>query len=336
MLEITDSEKFAAIALPEPWLGDDVPELIEVAPSLWVARESPFVVDDFWRSTIGSLKAEQLDEAKLFLITKATSSAPQILDSENKKLGNDVWLLYLGVLLTGFMHCGTPVRLTGARRADGLDVRSIGDIEEPRHTLGTPLETTTLDSARLRLAAQVAESLTSLLSRPKIPRISKILHAFYAGINENDAAERLHQFARCVEGFIVPRQGATAKQFKHRSELFVGPRHHADMGEIYDIRSAVEHLHGAYAKIQRPSERELRLALLQRAVQIEAVARYCLRTFLLNQQLWPLFQDDTAAAAFWDLPEPDRRSLWGAALDFPAVVQTFESRYIEDHELGLP
>lgn len=51
---------------------------MEVAPSLWVARESPFVVNDFWRSTIGSLKAEQLDKARLFLITTATSALPRV------------------------------------------------------------------------------------------------------------------------------------------------------------------------------------------------------------------------------------------------------------------
>jgi hypothetical protein len=41
----------------------------------------------------------------------------------------------------------------------------------------------------------------------------------------------------------LPDAGKTQQQFKVRTELFIGPRHHDMMGEMYDVRSAVENLH---------------------------------------------------------------------------------------------
>ena len=45
--------------------------------------------------------------------------------------------------------------------------------------------------------------------------------------------------ARCIDGLILPDTGKTKQQFKSRTELFIGPRHHELMGDIYDLRSAV-------------------------------------------------------------------------------------------------
>jgi hypothetical protein len=35
----------------------------------------------------------------------------------------------------------------------------------------------------------------------------------------------------------LPDPGKTKQKFKSRTELFIGPRHHDMMGEIYDVRS---------------------------------------------------------------------------------------------------
>jgi len=107
------------------------------------------------------------------------------------------------------------------------------------------------------------------------------------------------------------------------------------MGEIYDIRSTVEHVHSPLAPIQRPTERERRLAGLQRAIQIEEIARYCIRNFLLNSALWLHFENDVAMQAFWKLPAADRQKLWGPILDFSTVKRAFDDRFIENQSLGL-
>ena len=57
---------------------------------------------------------------------------------------------------------------------------------------------------------------------------------FLAGFTNTPAAS---------DGLILPDTGKTKQQFKSRTELFIGPSHHELMGDIYDVRSAVEHLH---------------------------------------------------------------------------------------------
>lgn len=74
-------------------------------------------------------------------------------------------------------------------------------------------------------------------------RLFRGLHIYTEARANGDILERLHQYSRCIDGLILPNAGETKRQFKSRTELFIGPRHHDMMGEIYDIRSAVEHLH---------------------------------------------------------------------------------------------
>jgi hypothetical protein len=81
-----------------------------------------------------------------------------------------------------------------------------------------------------------------LYSPPKSPPFRRT--QFPKGLQRDRAAEvRLHQFCRCIDGLILSEPGQGRNQFKSRTELFVGSRHHSLMGEIYAIRSDVEHLH---------------------------------------------------------------------------------------------
>jgi hypothetical protein len=51
------------------------------------------------------------------------------------------------------------------------------------------------------------------------------------------------EYCRCIDGLILSEPGNGSKQFKSRTELFIGPHHHDMMGRMYAIRSDVEHLH---------------------------------------------------------------------------------------------
>jgi hypothetical protein len=75
--------------------------------------------------------------------------------------------------------------------------------------------------------------------------------------------------------------------------------------------------------------------VLQRAVQAEELARYCIRNFVLNSALWSHFDNNAATLAFWTLPAADRQNLWGQILDFSVVKRSFDDRFIRDHDIGL-
>ena len=152
---------------------------------------------------------------------------------------------------------------------------------------------------------------------------------FYDGIKNDLVYNRLHQFVRCIEGFIYPEIGKTKKQFISRTELFLGPKHHELVGELFDIRSFVEYLHSLYKTISAPSDKK-HLKLVKRTFEAEAIARYCIQHFLLNRDLLTHFNDDESLDEFWGLPEDERQRIWGEQLNIDSISSQFDPRQIID------
>jgi hypothetical protein len=68
-------------------------------------------------------------------------------------------------------------------------------------------------------------------------RLFGTLQIYYEARTTFNILDRLHQYCRCIDGLILPKAGETKRQFKSRTELFIGPRHHDLMGDMYDVRS---------------------------------------------------------------------------------------------------
>ena len=100
-----------------------------------------------------------------------------------------------------------------------------------------------------------------------------------------------------------------------RGELFLGPTQHALIQTLFDIRSAVEHLHSPARIVNDPNPREAHLRLAELSFKSEALAHYCLQRLFTSPNLWPHFIDDAALGAFWQLPAGQRVAAWGVAMD---------------------
>jgi hypothetical protein len=85
------------------------------------------------------------------------------------------------------------------------------------------------------------------------------------------------------------------------------------MGDIYDVRSDVEHLH-EYRYLET-FDREVRLELVRKEAIIEHVARTVLARIIGDPRLWPYFANTSALAAFWALQPSDRQQIWGNPFD---------------------
>jgi hypothetical protein len=83
-------------------------------------------------------------------------------------------------------------------------------------------------------------------------RIFRALSVYVKARSETQLLDRLHQYRRCIDGLILSELGSGTKQFKSRTELFIGPRHHDLMGELYDLRSDVEQHYQACDTSGRP------------------------------------------------------------------------------------
>ncbi len=103
------------------------------------------------------------------------------------------------------------------------------------------------------------------------------------------------------------------------------------MGETYDVRSDVEHLHEN--KHLEGFDRTARLELVKKLEMMEYIARNALVDILLDNKLWPHFANTTALQAFWRLDE-QRRTLWGDPIDPKDALGDFTGHYISDAELG--
>jgi hypothetical protein len=76
---IDDGEKYGLVGLSVKTEGHMPTGLI--APDLWVAADTTFDIPHHWKDWLGSIRSEQVKTFNLFLISKALSAHPDILDS---------------------------------------------------------------------------------------------------------------------------------------------------------------------------------------------------------------------------------------------------------------
>lgn len=187
----------------------------------------------------------------------------------------------------------------------------------------------------IQVAAELAGQIEALGTAPLNGghwRLFRTLHLYTEARTIPDIFERLHQYSRCIDGLILPDPGKTKQQFKSRTELFIGARHHETMGAIYDVRSAVEHLHEN--RYLEGFDRETRLDLVTKEAVAEHIARRAIAQIVGDKNLWPHFANTSALGTFWALGEAERRQIWGDPFDPMDALADFDPRDITDADLG--
>ena len=106
------------------------------------------------------------------------------------------------------------------------------------------------------------------------------------------------------------------------------------MGDIYDVRSAVEHLHDN--RYLEGFVRATRLDLVKKEAVTEHIGRMALARIIGDPSLWPHFANTASLASFWALPAVDRRRIWGDPINPLDAVTDFDPKYIHDGDLGGP
>jgi hypothetical protein len=104
------------------------------------------------------------------------------------------------------------------------------------------------------------------------------------------------------------------------------------MGEIYDVRSAVEHLHEN--RYLESFDRQTRLDLLKKEAITEHMARSAIARIVGDSNLWPHFANTSSLREFWALEETKRRRIWGDPINQMDAIADFDPKYIHDGHLG--
>ena len=329
---IADGEKYALVGLEVKLEGAPPPE--HIAPNLWVLTATTFDVPSEWREWLGSIRADEVAGSNLFLVSKLISTTPGVLDGENQSLQKRVRHFYVGLLLSvRFSPSHKPVMLTGARRDGAIGVRQQIDLERPEPQVFRPYPPVVTDD--IQFAAQLAQNLDAMLPET-VPgglwRLFRTLHIYVETRAIKEPLDRIHQYCRCIEGLIRPDRGNTEKQFKSRTELFIGPTHHGLMGELYKIRSNVEHLHED--RYLETFDRDVRLDLVKKEAIVEYIARKALARIIGQDALWPHFGNRAALKEFWALSLDEQRKIWGDPIDPMVPVADFNPKYLHDGRLG--
>ena len=334
LLVVPPAHKYALLGLSTVRLSPDFPSELKIADDARVFRSLPINLPDHWKAWLGTTRTERLSTMDAYVAVVGPSKSPAILDHENQGLVDYAHRIYLGLVITVMnMSHGQGMMLTGANRENGTDVREVQEYSPLHHiSFGADPDITDAD---LRPALSIASSLSALRRGRHHDRLWRMLRAFFAAAESRDIGTRLHQFVRCVEGVIFPRVGRAKADFAERGVLLIGADPTRRLPELYDIRSAVEHLHGALRTLPALEERRRAILLLERTLEAELLARHCLQRLFLQSQLWPYFEDHVALEQFWRLDGPTQRALWGSPLDLDVATKDFRSDWLSDEDLGI-
>ena len=325
MIEMPAGHKYSTLALRVSHLTLRHTEPLDLGDNLWVTGEMPVALPGHWQTWLGSLKVEELKSNNLFLHSHASANSPGVLDHENEHLNEVVHRLYFATLIAApYIGHDDGTRMSGAHHEGALDVRQVQPYDDILSAVGC--HGAALDDGVFRLAKQIYDGLEQVEGNGEHDRIWRIVRAFYAALQDHQLGSRIHQLIRCVEGFVFPDQGRTRQQMTSRSELFLGPGQHDLIQSLFDIRSAVEHLHGPARIVNDANPRDGNLRLAELCFKSEALARYCLRRLFTTPNLWPHFRDDAALGAFWALPTAARAALWGASMNLAVEFALYNRR----------
>ncbi len=310
---IADGEKYALIGLDVRFEGASLPE--KLAPGLRVFTKTRLYVPTEWEAWLGSIRTEEISSINLYFVRTIPSATPSELDGENKSLLESLKYLYIGLLLSAmFSPYRKPIMLTGARLKGVIDIRQQKDLEIPAPQIFRLYPAVVADD--VVSAANLGQQLDTMLQNRAPGELWRFVRTLSIYVNTRpitDIVDRIHQYCRCIEGLILPTIGKTKRHFKSRTELFIGPKHHELMGELYDIRSNAEHLHkNDYTDI---SQHCFWFDLLRKEAIVEYIARMALARIIARDTLWPYFRNTKALGKFWERSPDEQRDIWGKSID---------------------
>jgi len=307
---IQQGEKVGLIALHDAWRQGDLDRPIHLRDDCWVLPEAPLQMQAHWQEWLGTIRAKAIQEATVWLATKAPSAMPGIVNEEDQQLRVRVEHLFYALLITGPVSYEQGFILGGANVAGTSEVRQFSDLLAYRVTKGT--RDTSVSLAQVQRAGVMAQGLDAIFGDPGAMRMRAGIAVFLRGLEREYLEARLHQFVRALEGVVKPAIMKSKRQFVDRCQTFSGrsAQHEAILDECYSIRNQVEHLHDWQLGLAHVPEaqREDRLTADQHA--IEALCRLVYGRLCESAAHRTLFGDDSIDQ-FWTRPEHERQQLWG-------------------------
>jgi hypothetical protein len=298
----------------------------QLSDGTWILPSVPVADLGIWKEWIGSIRMERLAKANLVLFVEEPSTNPEIVDAVHKRLGDDLSRLFYFVHLRSGIECESADLLLGSSRGGAPEIRQMSQFATFYQSKGyrrVPITTEWLEDAVTLRAGVMAMD----VDKSEFRRVIRGLNTLFKGLKET-GQDRLHQYVRSLEALILPDIGKTEKQFAHRCQTFAraGDDTRTLLLEAFAMRSDTEHLHPWHEAVQNYPADQRENVCWHRTRQIEHLACDAYSRVLRDAALRSHFRTDTAIAAFWHLPDDQRRTLWGKPLDIAIepLVQKYD------------
>lgn len=319
--EIQLGEKFAIIAFRGVSREDGLSDPVFLGKSTWALFASPIDVEKYWKGWLGSLWAEDISHSNFILVSKRRSKSPEVLNSENEALKQNVNISFWALLLLGLPEYESAHLLSGANDSGVASLRSHSELQDFRRTHGLPELAVT--SNVLQKINSVVTGLEAIYRTQKLyDRVQRGMDTFVKGMHEDNPQDRILHFVRAIEALIKPEIAKTKRQFKHRSQTFILPGKQVPsvLEEIYQIRSHVEHMHSWEIPLLAHPAREREAIAFRRTRQAEELARETYLRICTSKKHREVFQTDSEIDSFWSLQDHIRKGIWGEGLDLISVA----------------
>ncbi|EMY60292.1 hypothetical protein [Leptospira terpstrae] len=314
---INNNEKFAILTFYNANVNLSE-SFIKINEDLSIATEFPIEIDSHWKKWIGDIQSQKIKNSNLSIFFKQKVENPKIINRTNSECESKVYLFYCSLVTITELLCDYfPLQFTGAKYNNIFEIQSFSQMLKPEFVNGTPFRR--IDQAVIDDAIQNYLALIQLSTIKKHSRIFRGINYFLDGITADDWKNKLHNYVRVIEAFINPEIGNTQRQFKSRTELFIGPSFHSLMEKIYAIRSNIEHVH----EIQKGLDNINAIQFQKLTIVTQSISRYLLNFFLKNKNIWNFFEDSTIDE-FWKLSPEKRKEIWPDIFDINSLFEEID------------
>jgi hypothetical protein len=319
-----NSGKFACYGLTTRTSGEfDQPLLFD--DGLYASATPPFFIDDWWREQLGELEMRRINECSLFIT--AISADPS---ADERFLLRCVSSSYYALLCqgVGYSPCGhrpEGMLLAGENTSDGMRVGSIGSLNA--HYEPPKVRSASVRQEHFKVSVDISKGIKTIFGedveapwqrdREDYLRLRKGFNSLLDGVKHPQAHIRLHQFVRALEAVIKPKQGEALKKFIYRCQFFAGrtTQDQKLLGELYEMRSAAEHLNPISDKLSEYPKHERDNLKLLRTYQAELLAGFVYRKVFTQAGMLGHFKSDESIVNFWQQQANDLITFWGNTIN---------------------
>jgi hypothetical protein len=327
--EVHPSEKFAVISFDRDKCKDMPSTTFQLAENCWCTATLPFELDKSWVADLGSLTCDTIRKSQFFIFTKCHTKTPQILDEEMNTLEQEALHIRWGLLLLGMPRSYVQHLMSGANEGHGPRMRSHSELNMLREISGQA-ELVIKPDLLQRAYALGQKRRMLYIHGDKYKRIKRGLHALFRSFEEDEMGSRFHDLVRAVEAVIYPKKGKTKKDFVNHCRAITNGTNTDDqvLREIYDMRSAVEHMHHHFDGVGHYPESQRETVAFLRLRQLDTLARFIYIQILESTTLINMFETDGTIQELWNAE--NAQQFWKTNLDLLAEQAGVEQNLRSD------